>query len=180
MSIVADMAFSLSDGIRQALLQHILWLRDLRWVSRAETVLLWACLLAMLALAILAMVQSSLLALCTAGAHLMLVFAVVALAKRQTCVFWLAFLLLSMVNYEITCLRGLPGAELITTAYCVIGVVALAAALAAWSRLRKRWLGIAEYQTRNDFRWILTEAPLVLRHRVVIVLSTLADEQRCT
>jgi hypothetical protein len=173
---VADIAFPLDDGIRQALLQHKQWLRGLRWVSRAETVLLWACLLAMLALAILAMVQSSIVALCTTGAHLMLVFAVVALAKRQTCVFWLAFLLLSTINYGITYIRDLPGAELITIACCVVGVIALVAALASWFKLRKHWLGVAEYETRDDFRWILTKAPLVLRHRVVVALVLLADE----
>jgi hypothetical protein len=106
----------------------------------------------------------------------MLAFAVVVLAMRRTCVFWLAFLLLSTINYGITYMRGLPGAELITLAYCVAGVVALTTALVAWSKLRKRWLGVAEYQIRDDFRWILTEAPLVLRHRVVVALVSLADE----
>jgi len=110
----------------------------------------------------------------------MLAFAVVALAMRRTCVFWLAFLLLSTINYGITYLRGLPGAELITIAYCVVGVIALVATLASWSKLRKHWMGIAKYQTRDDFRWMLTEAPLILRHRLVMVLSMLADEQGST
>lgn len=173
---MAGLVFPENDDVQQVLQLHATWLRGLRWVSRAEAVLLWASLVLITSAVALALAQSSLLAVCAALAHLLLTLAAATLASRRTCVFWLGFFMLSLVNHGITFMRGMPGLESISLAYCAIGVIAMAAALATWQKMKRGWLGIAEYQARDDFRWLVAEAPLVLRFRVVIVLASLAEQ----
>jgi hypothetical protein len=152
---------------------HADWLLGLRWVSRLEQ---WPALLAAalsLGCAGAALWHGAWLGAAAALAHLALLAAAAALAPRRYCAALLGMVCIALVNYAVVLLVQPPQLALIELAHCGLGLAGLLAAAAALPRLRRAWAGVAKLAGRDDFRWLLTAAPLLLRWRVLAELQAL-------
>lgn len=150
---------------------HLEWLRTLSWVSRAERVLL----IAVIAISILAAVAISLTTTWQAGlfagaGHLLLLAPAMVVPRRRLSFTALGLLALSAINILAAALVKFPSLPMISAVYLGLGLFGLSPAIGIWRQRMDQWKRVADYQTRDDFRWLLTEAPLLLRLRLAKVL----------
>ena len=153
-------------GLRRVIATELEWLAGLRWISPLEYWLTLGAAIGILFTGYAAVAQTGeASALSISAAHFMLLVAIVAAAPRKLAWPLLATLCLSIVNYAALLLMNSPLLQLITLSYLWMGCLAGLAALAVAPRLTRRWEAIAAYNTRDDFRWLVSEAPLWLRWR---------------
>jgi len=167
----------MQDALRTALAKHRDWLVRLRWVTFAERALAWGslggCALMFTVAAVLA---SPLAALLSVGGHLLLLLAVLVLVPRRFSTALLGIVLLSLLNFSIASLAQYALLTVIAWTYFILGLVLAAIALAAWPSFNRRWQAVADYRSRDDFRWLLTAAPLYLRWRMHNAIHELYEE----
>ena len=160
------------EGIAATLKEYAAWLARLRWVGRWEPAAL-----------ALGCAGTALAAFCgwiylgaAAGAlflagHLLALGAVLAAAGRPYTPALLGLCGLSGLHVWLWLMQGLPHGRVIALGYLIEGsACALLALLIAW-RNAARWQALAKAQGRDDFRWLLTRAPLLLRWRVARYLA---------
>jgi hypothetical protein len=158
-------------AVREVLRQEREWLRGLRWVDRAEWVALAACPVVLGASGWIVVRSAG----CSIGsialaAHAVLATAALCFLPRGRGAVFAGIAMLSWIHYAIFALAGFSQLALIARAYGALSALALLAAI-PWSiALVRRWTGIAAYSTRDDFRWLLTRAPLALRLPVLLQL----------
>lgn len=154
------------ESLQHALLPHLAWLRNLRWVGAFER---WPSLIALLLIVLtgIAVTWQSprALGLATPLTHLALFGAITLCAPRRLTAPLLGTLCISLLNYGVVLLVQPPRLDLIDNAYRVLGVLALLLALWRIPGLATAWAGIGAYTQQDDFRWLLTSAPLWLRWR---------------
>lgn len=154
----------MNDGIREALSTHSDWLRSLRWVSTSERVLPIICgVLLLLTLAVPSAFGHWKAALPAALGHVLLLLAAAYLAPRWLSSACLALIALSMLNFTILSISPLSGLAMLGGSIGWLGLLSLPLTVVGHFGLRRRWLAVAGYATRDDFRWLLTQAPLMLR-----------------
>jgi len=167
----------MQDAIRTALSEQLDWLVRLRWVSFAERALAWGCLIGCaLMFTVAAVLGSPLAAALSVGGHVLALLAVLALAPRRLSTALLGIVLLSLLNFSIASISQYASLAAIAWIYLAAGLVLAALALTAWPRLNRRWRGVGEYRERDDYRWLLTKAPLLLRWRMHNVVHELYEE----
>ena len=154
----------MNDGIREALNTHGDWLRTLRWVSTTERVLPIVCgVLLLPALAIPAAFGHFNAAWSAAIGHALLLLAAAYLAPRWLSSACLALIALSILNFTILSISPLSGLAMLGGSIGWLGLLSLPLTIVGHFRLRRCWQAVAGYVTRDDFRWLLTQAPLMLR-----------------
>jgi len=167
----------MQDAIRAALSEQLDWLVRLRWVSFAERALAWGCLIGCaLMFTVAAVLGSPLAAALSVDGHVLALLAVLALAPRRLSTALLGIVLLSLLNFSLASISQYASLAAIAWTYLAVGLVLAAFALAAWPRLNRRWRGVGEYRARDDYRWLLTRAPLLLRWRMYNAVHELYDE----
>lgn len=152
--------------------EQVAWLRRLRWVFPLELILTGVCCVAVLVLLALGVVAGHHIeALMVGGSHTVALAAVIILASRRTSSQWLALVALSVLNYGLAMLNAFPGWQLIAWAYAALGVISGVWAMVGHSRMRRRWREILHYRARDEFKWLLIEAPLALRLRFARLIA---------
>ncbi len=155
---------------------HAGWLARLRWVGRWEPAAfglgLAGALLAGLCGAVYLGAQAGAL---LAGGHLLLLAAVSAGAPRPYCAPLLALTGLSGLHAWLWLLQGLPHGRIIALGYLIAGTLFAGLAGLAAGRSAACWRALAGAKERDDFRWIVTRAPLILRWQVARHFAARAD-----
>jgi len=164
-----------NDAIREALGTHVDWLRTLRWISTAERVLPIVCgVLLLLALVIPAAFGHFNAAWPAAIGHALLLLAAAYLAPRWLSSAGLALVALSILNFTILSFSPAGGLAWLGIIIGGLGLVSLPFTALSHLRLRRRWQAVGGYASRDDFRWLLTQAPLILRWQVRRALADVA------
>lgn len=162
------------SALRSALLLHSTWLRGLRWVGLFEY---WPSLLLLLLIVLSGVAgvwqSGSANGLSTPLAHLLLFCTLAALAPRWLAAPLLGTLCISLLNYCVVLLIQPPALGLIDTIYCGLGLAAGLALLLRTPALRRHWAAVSGYRSQDDYRWLLTSAPLWLRWRLHDELAAL-------
>lgn len=164
----------MNSTIEQALSVHRDWLRGLRWVSAAERVLLLAfAALFVIALAVPLVFADWKAVLPAAVGHALLLLAATSIALRRVSEACLALLALSLLNFSILSISPLGGLAMIGGSIGWLGLLSLPFTIVAHITLRHRWQAVAGYRGPDDFRWLLTSAPLILRWQMARALREL-------
>ena len=164
----------MNEAIRDALKAHLDWLQNLRWIGRTERVLLIACAaLLLLSLAVLPVFGHWSAAWPAALGHILLVLACGYLAPRWLSSAGLALIALSLLNFTILSFSPARGLAWLGIGIGGLGLLSLPFTIAGHFRLGRRWQATADYRGRDDFRWLLTQAPLVLRWQAARTLASL-------
>jgi len=154
------------DALRRVIASELDWLRGLRWVGGFEYWLTVAAAAGIATTAFFAVAQTAEAAsLSIAAAHFMLLVAAVAAAPRKLTWPLLATLCLSLINYGLLLFLNSTLLQDITLGYLWAGCAAGLAALIVSPGLTRRWDAISGYTSRDDFKWLLTTAPLWVRWR---------------
>lgn len=153
------------------------WLLGLSWVARSERVLV----VVIIACAVIAGAAAGVAATWIAGVaggtgHLLLLLPAVVIPRRRLSFTVLGLLALSAVNLLVAALARFPALELIALVYGGLGILGLSPALGIAGRRLRQWGRVADCSARDDFRWLLTEAPLMLRWRFAGLLRRLYSD----
>jgi len=167
----------MQDASRTALGEHLDWLSRLRWVSFAELVLNYGAVICMgLMCAVVTVLGGAAPALLSAAGHVLLVAAVLVLAPRRLAAPLLGVVLLSLLNFSVAAIAQYASLAAIAWVYLVLGLLLLPFTVVGGLRLSRRWQGVGEYHARDDYRWLLTAAPLALRWQVQYAVRELSEE----
>jgi hypothetical protein len=161
----------MSNPMEEVLLRERAWLSNLRWIDRAELAWLIALPLALLLWAGLLLIYAAWpTVLLAAASHAVFGAVALALSPRGRLHIWCGLVALSLLHFFVFAAMGYAHLPELAAAYAVLASSALG--LGAWRtvRLFQRWRGIAGYTLRDDFRWLITASPLVIRYRIVRVL----------
>jgi hypothetical protein len=161
----------MSNPVEEVLLRERGWLSCLRLIDRAEVAWLIALPLAVLLWTGLLLPYAAWpTALLAAVSHAVFGAVAQALSPRGRLHIWCGLVVLSMLHFFVFAALGYAHLPQLAVAYAVLAGSALG--LGAWRTvwLIRRWRGIAGYTQRDDFRWLITASPLVIRYRIVRVL----------
>ena len=164
----------MANGIQRALVPHREWLAGLRWVDTFEVVLAGAGWLgALLAGAAVAVGTGWTPGMAAALGFATMPAAALVLARRHYNWLPLGLVVLAEFNLIIATITGWP--NLILISYAIAGLGVLCLALAVWGATRAEhvWRKIADYRERDDFRWLVTQAPHYLRRRMPGLLKAI-------
>ncbi len=157
--------------VDQVLLREREWLARLRWVDRGEVAWLIALPLALLLWAGLLLALAAWpTVLQVAASHAVLGACTLALAPRGRLPLWCGLVLLSMLHFAVFAAAGYAHLQLLATAYLVLACSALCWCTWLALRLLRLWRSLANCNKRDDFRWLITQAPLAVRWRAWCVL----------
>lgn len=166
----------MDEAVRAALSLHLDWLKRLIWVSFFERVLTYAAAIGVVMMfAITAALGSIAAALLSVAGHVLLLLAVVVLVQRRFSTALLALMALSLLNYMLVSIAQYASLTAIGWVYLALGLMLLPFTIGAWLRLCRRWRKVGEYRERDDYRWLVTRAPLSLRWRTARVVDALAN-----
>jgi hypothetical protein len=158
-------------SVEESLIAQAAWLGKLRLVSTAEVLAVWLTPLAALALgALIAGVSGPVLGLAITLCHLKWLAISLGALPRRFALLGAAFCLLSMGKFLMFGWMGFH--RMHQLGYLYYGLTLLFACLAAlaWIGYTRRWRALAEAYLRDDFRWLVTAAPLPLRWRAAVLL----------
>lgn len=167
----------MSDPVEDVLQREHAWLLGLRLIERAELAWLVTLPLAIVLWAGLLLLYAAWHAvLLAAASHAMLSAISLALSPRGRLHIWCGLVLLSMLHFSVYAALEYAHLAAIATAYAVLACFALG--WCAWrvSRLAKQWRGIAGYTKRDDFRWLIMQAPLPVRYKTMHALRRAAPK----
>jgi len=162
----------MQDSQQQALIKHRAWLTTLVWISDAECWLSTFTLTAMAIVPLLLGWQAGWpAAIALFANHLVLFLIVAAVVPRPWTTTALPLLLLSLANLALFAFTGAGGLPVIAIVYALATLIAAGIITPVWLKVTRRWRAIDTYETRDDFRWLVTQAPLLLRflaHRALV------------
>jgi hypothetical protein len=168
---------TMHPGIANVLKEHAAWLANLRWLGRWEpAALILACAGTMLA----AISGGVYLGLPAGGqllgGHLLALAAILLAVARPFSPALLVLCGLSGVHVWLWLMQRLPHGSVIAADYLIAGGGLAAVAGFIALRNQRRWQALAQAQHHDDFRWLLTRAPLLLRWRIARWLADYADQ----
>jgi hypothetical protein len=166
------------DALRRVIATHLDWLSNLRWVSTLEYWLTVCCGGGIVVTTVSAVwVSGQAASLSIPAAHLMLMVATLAVASRKLAWPLLATLCLSLLNYMLLLWVGSSLVARIALGYLWLGCAAGLVAALYSPAMARRWAAIGSYTSQDDFKWLLTTAPLWLRWRFMDEVETVKAAQ---
>lgn len=156
--------------------QELHWLRGLRWIDRADRAWLLVMPAALCAwvLALWPVMGWPAIVL-PAGSHIILACCAVACAPRGRLHIYCGLVLLSQLHFLIFAAMGYVKLALLGQAYAVIALGAALGCLMLHLQYAARYRAALHGTRREDYRWLLTLAPLPWRMLFAHKLRRLAQ-----
>lgn len=140
------------------------WQAKMNWASDAErNVFLLACicciLLPPLGISSLGITLSGLLLL----SHLLLLLYCATNVQRKYAIASNLLVMISLANFLLANYSGLRHSDVLIYVFCAMALISLPFAIAGYSRSTRKAGEHASLARQEDFRWMLTSAPLMTR-----------------
>ena len=150
------------------------WLSRMNWASDAErNLFLLGCVLCLL-LPPLGIASLGLpLSMMLLASHLVLLLYCATVVQRRYAIASNLIVMLSLVNFLLANYSGLQHADVLIYSFCVLAVVSLPFSLPAYLRAQRQAREALHFSEQEEFRWLLTKAPLMPRWRFTELLREL-------
>ncbi len=147
------------------------WQSRMNWTSDAErNLFLLACicclLLPPLGISTLGLLPSMLLL----ASHLVLLLYCATCVKRRFAIASNVIVITSLVNFLLAQYSGLEHPELLVYLFCILALLSLPFGIRGFVLAQSRSRSALSLTERDEFRWLLTEAPLLVRWRFMELL----------
>lgn len=147
------------------------WLSRMNWASDAErNLFLLACILCLL-LPPLGIASLGLpLSLLLLASHLVLLLYCATMVQRRYAIVSNIIVMLSLVNFLLANFSGLQRPDVLIYIFCLLAAVSLPFSLPAYLRAQRQAREALQFKEQDDYRWLLTRAPLMPRWRFTELL----------
>lgn len=150
------------------------WLGRMNWASDAErNLFLLGCIMCLLlpplGIASLGLKLSMLLL----ASHLVLLFYCATVVQRRYSIASNLIVIVSLVNFLLANFSGLQHSDVLIYIFCLLAFISLPFSLPAYLRAQRQAREALQYREQDDYRWMLTQAPLMPRWRFTELLREL-------
>jgi hypothetical protein len=170
-----------ANGLKGAIAANLEWIRGVRLADRIEWVWLAvpAALSVIVLAACLALTQTSpVYSLIGAAAHLCFVICLYFSVPRN----WLPplslLVFLSEINLLIYIWNAAPKLGVVLLSYGLFAAIGAAVSVAAYRRALNALTRLKPASSKEDFRWLVTAAPLSIRRKARRIVSNMVEPKQ--
>ena len=165
------------DDLKEAIAANLDWIRRIRLADTIEWVWLGvpAALGIVLLAVCLAFTNAEPYAVTGSAAHLTLELCLYFAAPRHWLLLLSLLVFISELNLLIYIWNSAPKLESVLLTYGAIAAIALLVSAAAYRRAVARLALLNGASHKDDFRWLVTSAPPILRHRARAVVNSVNE-----